>query len=96
MPRTKGAFRRGQDVTSPLAETLPALEVTDRCRLDGYVRRAEEDDHVQFDARLSRRFRGARVFVDLTNVNGAERLDISGMPAPARAINVGLDWRWQP
>lgn len=60
-----------------------------------HVRRAEEEGRVQIDARLSRRFSAARFFVDLTNAANADYLDASAMPAPGRAVHLGLEWHWQ-
>jgi len=41
---------------------------------------------------MSRTIRSLRIFLDLSNAADADYRDISMMPAPGRALHLGLDW----
>jgi vitamin B12 transporter len=62
-----------------------------------HATRAGEASYVTLDGRVSRALGGRlRVDVDVTNLLDTTYLDVTGMPAPGRAVGVGLRLRWGP
>jgi vitamin B12 transporter len=59
-------------------------------------RRAGEDDRVVADVRLGWDRGPWSVTLDVTNLGDAAYPDISGQPAPGRAVTLGVDWRLSP
>lgn len=58
------------------------------------ARRVDESSYLTADARLSRVL-GARLRLDLdvTNLTGARYVDVTGLPAPGRALYLRIGWR---
>jgi iron complex outermembrane receptor protein len=57
------------------------------------ARRALEPSYNRLDVRLSRRWLGTRVDVDLVNLTNAQYLDAADKPVAGRAVYVALAWR---
>ena len=56
-------------------------------------RRSGEDSHFLVDGRAAAVYRGAKVYIDATNLTDADYLDIARHAAPGRSVAVGLEWR---
>lgn len=53
-------------------------------------RREGEDDRTTVALRLDARFGATRLWTDVTNLGDAAWLDVSGLPAPGRAVRTGI------
>jgi outer membrane cobalamin receptor len=73
------------------ARSILGADLSVRGRL---ARRVDEDSYLTVDTRVSRALgHGFRLDLDVTNLTGARYLDVTGLPAPGRAVYVGIAWR---
>jgi len=57
-----------------------------------HARREGESSSLRSDLRLAYARGQARVYLDVLNLGDEDHLDVSGLPAPGRAVYVGLSW----
>lgn len=64
-----------------------------RARVQGYhAERLDDEGYTRADLRLGYTWGPATLNLDLLNATDTHYLDISGMPAPGRALFLGLEW----
>jgi iron complex outermembrane receptor protein len=56
------------------------------------ARRAAEDDHLRFDARIAQRIGAIRASLELLNLTNEDYLDVAGKPVASRSAFLGVAW----